>query len=238
MTTTVSLIDELQAKRTQQAEALTADYHRLVDDLVAGRKPNADKADELLNALGKTMDDLKADVTRRVRRGELKALVAKLPSIEREIASIDAKRAEATRVFNEHELAYEAALEPLEDRRREVVRLQFEAEQADTELAVTCDDPALLREHKETLAEKDRTAALMAKRRDDAEVSEREAARYKQRAATEIRASEADKRSLETLGEKYADDAKKYRVEVKKLEREWNALEKREGALWKRMQQA
>lgn len=232
-----NFFDKLTTKQTQRADKLAADYGKLVDDLANGREPDANQADQLLADLGKTAADLKADVARHARRAELKALVARRPEIEREIAAIDARILEANRKLAEAEAAHERTVRPLDDHRHEACRLQTEAIKAADELADSCDDPALIRERDAIDAELSKVQASIPRLRDNADVSERASKQYKQRAETEIRI-DSDKRSLESLAEKYQGDAERFRAEVRTLDREASSLRKRRDAIRSKMQQA
>jgi chromosome segregation ATPase len=234
----MTIFEQLAGVQQNETNKAMADYNAVVDAIAAGNDPNVDHVSAVLTAAKRTSETLRADVGRRVRRIRQKALAARLPEFQRSVAAIDAQIAEANQVLEQAEAAYDAVIEPLSDSRREACRLQAEAEQAAAELANSCDDPALIRERDEIDAALSRIGTQIPKVRDTAEASEREAARYKQRAATEIRASDADKRSLESLGAKYAEDAKKYRAEIETLQREWNALQKRRDAVKIKMTQA
>jgi hypothetical protein len=232
-----TLLNQLTSKQNQRADQLAAAYRKLVDDAACGREPDASKAHQLLADLGKTVDELKADVERRMRRDSLKSLYAKIPEIERANAAINAQRAEATRIFNEAEALYERTMEPLNDQYDENVRLQNDALRAGDELVNACDDAALIAERDQIDAEINKVEMTLPKLREQIDASERTSNAYKLRAETEIRL-EADKRSIASLAEKYQADAEKHRTEVRQLEREVNALRKRREALRLKMQQA
>jgi hypothetical protein len=234
---TATFLDKLTTRQNQRAEKQAAEYRKLVIAAAKGQEPDASKADQLLADLGKTVDELKSDIARRVERDSRKALFAKLPEIEREISAINEKRAEATRIFAAAEVAYETTMDPLNCEYEDSCRLQTDALRAGDELVNSCDDPELIRERDGIDAEISRIASTLPRLRERAETSERSSNAYRQRVKTEI-TLEADKRNIEALAERYRVEAENFRVEVRKLEREATALQKRRDALRLKMQQS
>jgi hypothetical protein len=234
---TLDIFNKLADEENQLAAKRENDYRRLVADLAAGKQPSVSKIQQLLTDAKKTRDDLKADVSRITRRAELKALAAKKTETESEIAAINTKRAELVRIFNEAESNYLAGIDPLNEAYDEANRQLAESDKAADELVRSCDNPGLIRERNDIDEELDSITSRLPNLRNQAESQERESNRYKELSVKQI-ALPAEKRTNESLAERYRRDAEKSREEVRKLQRQYDSLQKRRDALRLKMQQA
>jgi hypothetical protein len=90
--TTLSIFDKLANEENQRAEKLNTDYRKLVTDLAAGKEPSASKVKQLLDDIGRTMDDCRMQSESLSAASEL-ADTCDDPELIRERDEIDAELA-------------------------------------------------------------------------------------------------------------------------------------------------
>lgn len=152
-----ALFEKIAGRQKQREQSRANDFRGLVHALAAGKEPDADKVDAVLQASCKTLADLKAAVEHRRRRLEQRAKLDTLPKLEAEQAELLKQVEKANAALAEAERHHQEAVEPLGNR---LVRLKDEIREADRcrqELVSGCADPALLAEAAD-LAEKLRQA--------------------------------------------------------------------------------
>ncbi len=153
-----SIIDKIMGLQKQRSQAKINSYREMVAGIAAGEEPNPVEVDRLLAEAGKSIEDLSRDVDRYQSRMENKALVASLPSIEREFEQVQHQIAIADRDLEEAESKHTELTAPLYFKLDELKNDRNEASKALQELFHSCDDPELLRQYKEVTDEINRLA--------------------------------------------------------------------------------
>lgn len=110
MTTTLGKLTTQIEKRQQDKRAL---YEALVVQCANGAEPDPTKADAILKEAGMDVAKLQDDVERLQERRTLAATLAREPSIEQELGSIEKELAAAANELEKHQSAHNQAVNPL-----------------------------------------------------------------------------------------------------------------------------
>ncbi len=234
--TSVSFFDRvlgLQHKKTQQT---VASYRELVACIAKGDEPDADKVDGLLVSVGKSVDDLKADVERYKHRFALMALVNSMPKLEAERRDIDNQIAAADRALEAAEKQHEDSTAPLYATRHELSRALSDASSAAAELVTSCDDADLRREMADLDADARRLHEQRRKANDRATYMEEKARTESERAERELSPESTEGRR--DVAGRYRKEAEDARALVKRLDKATADVTKRREQVEHRMRLA
>jgi hypothetical protein len=140
------LNDILSKVSNRFREKEVADGKRFADlirKLADGKDLNPDVVGEILQATGKTPDDLHREVKKIVDRRQLLQTVKRGNAVAAERAELDQQEAGLTQPIEVATRAYHEALPAIQQRRRELELLDRQAAQARSELAASCADETL-----------------------------------------------------------------------------------------------
>jgi len=143
----MTLIQKIAGKQRERQSERHAAYRELVQDVAAGREPDADVVADVLRDNGKTLDDLQADVMLLERRREMRQKMDDVPKLAAERKRIEKQIAEADRVLDLAEQQHEQETSPLHFRPEEIKRETRDGDAAQRQLVDTCNDPTLLAEY-------------------------------------------------------------------------------------------
>lgn len=141
-----SLMDKVIGRQRERQQSRHEAYRTLVAQLADGKEPDAEQVDELLGALGKSLDDLKADVERLEQRREWKAQLDALPKLADEQKRLGKQVAAADRELEAAESKHTEITAPLYGRLDQIKQAMSQAEDARRRLWDTCSDPAIMAE--------------------------------------------------------------------------------------------
>jgi hypothetical protein len=119
-------------------------YADIVAAIAKDQQPSPVEAESILDEVGKSVEELRIDVDKYRRRLQLKALVASLPDVDRELADIDRQIKEQDQLLERAESRHDEVTAPLYARKSELREQRMEAAEAGRELFATCEDTGLL----------------------------------------------------------------------------------------------
>lgn len=230
-----TLMDKVIGRQRERQQSRHESYRTLVAQLADGQEPDADNVDELLGALGKSLDDLKADVERLEKRRQWKAQIDQLPKLADEQQRLGRQVSAADRALEEAELKHTEVTAPLYGRLDQIKQAQSAAEDARRRLWDTCADPAIVAELKEVVTARADVSGRRTKlaadvrqqrewaRADRAEVphatSETQIVELRQRAARrDARAAELEAELTKLVGEEADLERRETTLRVRSLE--------------------
>lgn len=116
----------------------------VVTAIAKDQPPSPVEVESILDEVGKTVEELRTDVDKHRRRLELKALLATLPVIDRELAEIDRQIKEEDKQLELAESRHDEVTAPLYARKTELRETRMKASDVGRQLFATCEDPVLL----------------------------------------------------------------------------------------------
>jgi chromosome segregation ATPase len=208
-------------------------YTDIVAAIAKNQQPSPVEAESILDEVGKSVEELRIDVDKYRRRLQLKALVASLPDVDRELADIDKQIKEQDQLLERAESRHDEVTAPLYARKSELREQRMEAAEAGRQLFATCEDTGLL----EQLAQvtDDLEELIKSNRELQTQVSylNTTADTERHRASRELKAEDRARR-LEQA-EVYEKQAKSLEQQVKAKEAEQQQLVKRREEIEARM---
>lgn len=139
-----TLIERIAGKQQEREQARAADFRGIVQQIAAGKEPDADRVDAVLREAGKTLDDLREAVERLQARRRLREQLDGLPKLAAERREIEKQIAAADNTLADAEQKHAEVTAPLHARLVQVREASWAAESAKTQLVQTCTDPALV----------------------------------------------------------------------------------------------
>ena len=139
MSVVEKLLSKLASRATSKAQSAEQRYLALAIQISTGQEPAVETLESVLDAAGKTTAGLLDDVKRITRRKELKALVDRLPSIQKEMAELDQKATAVRAKLEAAKQEHDQALWPLHGRYRELEDMTAKATSARSELSSSMD---------------------------------------------------------------------------------------------------
>lgn len=231
-----TLMDKVIGRQRERQQSRHEAYRTLVAQLADGKEPDAEQVDELLVALGKSLDDLKADVERLEKRREWKAQIDQLPKLGDEQKRLRKQVSAADRELEAAESKHTEITTPLYARLDQIKQAMSAAEDARRRLWDTCADPAIVAELKEVTTARADVSTRRTKIAADAR-QQREWARS-DRAEVPHATSETQIVELRQRAARRDARAAELEAELTKLVAEEADLERREAAIRERMLEA
>lgn len=234
--TLANLMDKVIGRQRQRQECRHEAYRALVAQVADGHEPDADHVGSLLGALGKSHDNLAADVQRLEQRRQWRAQLDALPQLADEHKCLGNQIAAADRELKNAERKHMETTVPLYARLDEIKQAQSAAEDARRRLQNTCTDPTVLAELNEVttaLAETSRQRSKLA----DVARQLRELANSDRSEVRHAR-SEGQIEKLRARATRRDTQAASVEVEFAKLATEESTLHGRESAIRQRMIEA
>ena len=206
-----ALLDKIAGRQQDRQKIREAEFRKLVTRIADGHEPDAVVIEAVLVDSGRKLDDLREAVEMLERRRAMRQQVDDLPNLATEILAMEAKIAEADRVFNEANERYDQTVDPLVERVKQAKKLISEGEQARRELVSTCTDEKLVKE----LAEITKPLSEC-----EREVSQKETQLANLRRQASYQRDQAKHAQREPNAEAHKEEAEKLEQEAKALERE------------------
>lgn len=229
----ITLIDKIVGKQQERAQAREADYLAIVQQIAAGKEPDADRVDALLREAGKTLENLTEDVERLQQRHRLREQVDELPRLAAERQQVEKQIAAADEALADAEQTHAEVTAPLAARVVELREAMWAAEAAKRQLAEGCTDPVLLAHKRDIESQLDRL------RRDSVNLrnaisDSRDRARNEQALAEQAQRivhGEQQAKEHQDLAKRHERTVAGYEAELAKVEKAIAALERREQAV-------
>ena len=231
-----TLMDKVIGRQRERQQSRHEAYRTLVAQLADGKEPDADEVDELLGALGKSLDDLKADVERLEKRREWKAQIDALPKLADEQKRLGKQVAAADRELEAAESKHTEITPPLYARLEQIKQAMSGAEDARRRLWDTCTDAAIVAELKEVTTARE----VVSTRRTKIAVDARQQREWAQSDRAEVPHATSETQIAELRRRAARRDARaaELEAELTKLVAEEADLERREANLRQRTLEA
>ena len=219
--------------QTQNQQQKVLSYRSVVGDIASGSEPKPSDVERILADNDKSIDDLKRDVERQVRRTSLKALVTSIPKLEQECDQIQHQIANANTELEEAEGRHSEIATPLSFRLQDIRSTQSEAMKANQELFDSCGDPELRRQWDRTIDQHNENTAKGRDLLSDISNLDRKGQNAALRAEQEISKTDIDRCRAQAVA--FTIQAEALRSEIKALERANKDIQSRREQIEKQM---
>ncbi|RIK75380.1 MAG: hypothetical protein DCC68_21260 [Planctomycetota bacterium] len=166
--TMIATIERIRQAKTLSDAEKAREYLQLVRDTAAGNEVDPDAAAAILDATGKTVDELDADAAKQSKRLQLHAKLAEMPALAAKREALEAKIGAAQQVLakarEEHDRVCRPALAELNG----VKQTLASKRQICNELLQTCPDAALVAEYRAAVDALNEAHARLRKVREQA----------------------------------------------------------------------
>jgi len=135
--------DKVAGRQRVRKQTCEQEFRSMVLQLADGKEPDAERVEDLLREMGKSISDLRQAVELYVGRRDLRALFDSIPEYQKERQSVEQKLKEADRLLALAEAAHEEATTPLYRRMRVLDSDTSAAWDAERQLQATCPDQSL-----------------------------------------------------------------------------------------------
>ena len=139
----MNVFEKLAATLRLRERSRLDEFKALVRAIASGTEPNADEVERILNACGRSIDDLKKAVELYQRRVLWRELLDSLPRLEAERESIERRLAEADAELQAAERKHAKVTTPLRNRLEELRQATLTAENYRQRLVETCPNEEL-----------------------------------------------------------------------------------------------
>ncbi len=144
MATATDVITELR----EQDKSRAAEYRELARRLAADEQVDAGEVRSILDAAGKTPNELSRNVDRLQERAELQRQRATIPDIEARLVEAKQEIQRHTDKLQAAKQSHAAAVAPLDAEIREISRTMIALKGLSKELALSCPDESLVARHR------------------------------------------------------------------------------------------
>jgi hypothetical protein len=135
-----SFFDQVLNLQKQRHEHRQHGYVELLAAVAGGEQPSPKDVETMLDSLGKSVDEFRADVEKYRIRLHLRAAVDALPDVERELEDVASKIRDADKELELAESLHAEKVAPLYARQGELLNARGAASDAKRELFATCED--------------------------------------------------------------------------------------------------
>lgn len=142
----MSLIDTLKTAFKEREEQRVGDFQSLAVAVLDGVDVSSEEACAVLEAAGKTADDLQAEVARLRKRRVRQSRLSDVPKIEGSREQLESEIRDANTAFAKQQTKWQNAVGERTAKIRQLESDHANAMRARRELIAGCDDPALLQE--------------------------------------------------------------------------------------------
>jgi len=137
----MSILGTLAESLRSRKQKSFCDYKALVKTVAnEGKLPKTEEIEATLQAAGKSVEDLEADVKAAKRRNDLRAQIAMADALQKERPAIDAAIAKAAATLAKAQEVHDAAVAPLRQRIDAINNAHHSASMAASELQRTTPD--------------------------------------------------------------------------------------------------
>jgi len=220
-----SYFEKITGLELQRRNRRNGSYTDIVVAIAKDQQPSPVEVESILDEVGKSVEELRTDVDKYRRRLQLKALVASLPDVERELADIDRQIKEEDQLLERAESRHDEVTAPLFVRKSALRETRMEASEAGRQLFATCEDPGLLEQQEQLAGQMDELIKKNRELRTQASYLATKADNTRHLASRELKAEDRDQR---------LEQAANFEKQSKSLEQRIKANEKAQEELVKR----
>lgn len=228
-----SYFEKITGLELQRRNRRIGSYTDIVVAIAKDQQPSPVEVESILDDVGKTVEELRTDVDKYRRRLQLKALVASLPDVERELADIDRQIKEEDQLLERAESRHDEVTAPLFVRKSALREQRMEASEAGRKLFATCEDPGLLEQQEQLAGQLDELIGSNRELRTQASYLATKADSERHRASRELKAEDRDQRLAQAAN--FEKQAKSLEQRIKANEKAQEELVKRREAIEEQM---